>query len=201
MIKQFYFCLAILVLVVGLGGCASQSSEASTLTNNPEVQMEDPFDPDRPPTPKTLYVMADILSTQGRDRESEMILRRVLEESPDFFPAYNSLAEVQMRNRRIPEAIKTLSAGLEIKPDNPVLLNNLGMCWLIRREYARALEYFTQAAGVRPENTRYRSNMATSLVLLGRRDEALALYEQILPKEEALENIQILCNSIKTPSE
>ena len=159
--------------------------------------MVDPFDSDRPPTAKTLYIMADILMSQGRDRDSQLILERILNEYPDFFPAYNSLAELQMRHRRIPDAINTLSAGLEINSNDSVLLNNLGMCWLIRKDYDKALKYFTQAAGVAPENTRYRSNMATALVLLGRRQEALSLYEQILPKEEALENIQILCDSIK----
>lgn len=195
MIRHVFFAAAAAV-VLGLFGCAPQQKADSSIKNNPPVSMEDPFDPDRPPTPKTLYVMADILMTQGRDAQAEVLLKRIVAEDPQYFPAYNRLAELQIRQRRIPEAIAVLSSGLEVNPDDPVLLNNLGMCWLIRKEYSLALEYFTMAAGLAAENTRYRSNMATSLVLLGRRDEALALYEQILPKEEALENIQILCDKI-----
>lgn len=184
-----------------LVGCVANKSATTAAGPNRQIPMEDPFDPDRPPTPKTLYVMSDILVAQGRDAQAEMLLKRVIEEAPAYLVAYNSLAELQMRNRRIPEAIKTLSAGLDNNPKDPVLLNNLGMCWLIRKEYAIALDYFTQASGIVPENARYRSNMATSLVLLGRRQEALSLYEQILPKEEALENIKILCDSIEPPVE
>lgn len=199
MAKQLFY-IAMLTVIIYLVGCETPQNGGSPLQGNGDIQMEDPFDPDRPPTPKTLYVLSDILAAQGRDRESEALLKRVLEEAPDYFLAYNNLAELQMRNRRIPEAIQTLSAGLAVNPGDPVLLNNLGMCWLIRKDYTRALENFTKAAGIIPENTRYRSNMATALVLLGRKQEALSLYEQILPKEEALENIRILCDIARTPS-
>jgi serine/threonine-protein kinase len=184
-------------VILSLAGCVENRSVNASQQAGKQSKMEDPFDPDRPPTPKTLYIMSEILVAQGRDDQSEVMLKRIIEDSPEYIAAYNSLAELQMRNRRIPEAIQTLSAGLEMNPKDPVLLNNLGMCWLIRKEYALALDFFTQAGGIVPENARYRSNMATSLVLLGRREEALSLYEQILPKEEALENVQILCDSIK----
>lgn len=193
--RRFSFYGLILTGIICLVGCVDQNAAAhhpKLNTNEP-----DPFDPERPPTAKTLYVMADIYASQGRDRESQMILQRSIREYPDYLPSYISLTELQMRHRQIPEAIKTLSMGLEIKPNEPVFLNNLGMCWLIRKDYDKALSCFTQAAEVSPENTRYRSNMATALVLLNRKQEALSLYEQILPKEEALENIQILCNTVQ----
>ena len=196
MIKPICFLTVLLISLLCLIGCAKQNAAPQSQMNL-EAPAVDPFDPDRPPTAKTLYVMADILMSQGKDQNAELILKRIVSESPDFFPTYNTLAELQMRNRRIAEATSTLSTGLQVNPDDSVLLNNLGMCWLIRKDYEKALEHFTQAAGIVPENTRYRSNMATALVLLDRREEALALYEQILPKEEASENINILCDSVK----
>lgn len=158
---------------------------------------EDPFDPDRPPTAKTLYLMADIMSAQGKDGEAEQLYKRIRTTYPEFQPVYNAYAGLLMRQRRIPEATKMLEAGLELNPRDPVLLNNMGMCFLIRKDYSRALHYFTEAVARVPENTRYRSNMATALALSGRREEALALYRQILPEEEAVENIQILCERVQ----
>jgi Flp pilus assembly protein TadD len=72
------------------------------------------------------------------------------------------------------------------------------MCWLIRKRYQRALDSFSKAAALVPENTRYRSNMATALALMGRYDEALSLYRQILPEQQARENVRILKENIKT---
>ncbi len=146
----------------------------------------------RPPTAKTLFAMADILVMQGKDGEARLMLRRIIEEYPLFMPAYNSLAELEMRQHRIKEAIQTISSGLLVNHRDPVLLNNLGMCWIVSRDYKKALEMFTKAAGVMPENTRYRANMAMTLGLLGRYEESLFLFEQILPEEQVEHNLNVL---------
>ena len=188
--------LIVTAFVIWAGGCAEPHKTAAFGDGPAGRVVENPFDPDRPPTAKTLYLWADILAAQGRDDQAEALFKKIHLDYPDFLPAYNNLAALQMRQRRIPEAIETLSAGLAVSPQNPVLLNNKGMCWLIRKDYNKALEYFTEAAAVAPENSRYRSNMATSLSLLGRREEAMALYRQILPDEEATKNIRSVKESI-----
>ena len=60
---------------------------------------------DRPPTSKTLFAMANILAVQGRDQECEFLLKRIIQENPRCLPAYNSLAELQMRQGKINAAI------------------------------------------------------------------------------------------------
>jgi serine/threonine-protein kinase len=136
--------------------------------------------------------MAQILAAQGKDAECEFVLRRCVQEYPHCTPAHNSLAELQMRHGHIHEAIEILSTALQIRPRDPVLLNNLGMCLLLRKEYARALERFTDAAGLVPEQEKYRANMATALGLLGRQEESLALLQQILPPDRAEHNAEVL---------
>ncbi len=136
--------------------------------------------------------MADILATQGKDTECEFVLRRCIQQYPDFTPAYNRLAELQMRQGRVHEAIDVLSKALRIRPRDPVLLNNLGMCRLIRKDYEKALVHFTEAAGLVPESERYRANMATALGLLGRHEESSALLQQILPGDKARHNAEVL---------
>lgn len=49
-----------------------------------------------------------------------------------------------------------------------------------------------QPAGLVPENEKYRGNMATALGLLGRHEEALALLQQILPRNKAENNAELL---------
>jgi Flp pilus assembly protein TadD len=144
------------------------------------------------PTATTLSSMADILAAQGKDTECEFVLKRCIGQYPGYTPAYNSLAELQMRQGRVKEAAEVLSSALELRPADPVLLNNLGMCFLVHKEYERALDYFTRAAALVPENEKYRANMATSLGMLGRDDEALSLMEQILPPEKAKLNMEVL---------
>ncbi len=175
-------------------GCGQGSSAKKFETDYPRTEADVLFDKgaNQPPSLKTLYVMADILVAQGRDDQAEAVLTRILHEHPRFTPAYNSMAEIKMRKRRTDEAIKVLTEGLEVDSRDPVLLNNLGMCWMIKRRYKKALELFTEATGVNPQNTKYRANMAVALGFLGRDEEALALYSQILPEEQASHNLETI---------
>lgn len=186
-------CAAFVVCVYLLAGCeeyAQTDYSADPMLKGPDNMFQEARN--RPPSPRTLYAMADILATQGRDRECEVVLGRIVQQYPQFLPAYNRLAEVQMRQSRIRPAINTLSKGLRIHPSDPVLLNNLGICLLVREDYGEALEMFTKAAAVVPENARYRANMAATLGLMQRYEESLSLFRQVLPKDEAVHNVDVL---------
>ena len=197
--SDWRFCAAaprVLACAVGLFLlCGCEQPQQANYSKGPQLdkgQREAEVRPDQPPTAKTLYSMAEILAAQGKDKECEFVLRRCLQEYPRFTPAHNSLAELQMRQGRVHEAVAMLSKALEVRPKDPVLLNNLGMCLLMRKEYAQALDRFTQASGLVPESQKYRANMATALGLLGREEESRALFEQTLTIEKAKRNVEIL---------
>lgn len=176
-----------------LGGCtdpAQSNLNGASRAEKPESKFESQRD--QPPNAKTLYAMADILATQGKDSECELVLRRCIQQYPHFVPAYNNLAELEMRRGRPKEASKVLTLAVNLRPRDPVLLNNLGMSYLAQREYEKALEHFTNAASVAPDNGKYRANMATALGLLGRLSESAALLHDLLPEEEARHNVELL---------
>jgi len=183
------FCLSLLALC-GCSGPPQPVVRDDGRFSDPPSARRSRRDP--PPTARTLFAMADILATQGKDLQCEFVLRRCVGEYPKFVPAYNSLAELMMRHGRVSEAMIVLSQALELRPADPVLLNNRGMCLLIRREYEESLQSFTQAAGLRPESKKYRANMATALGFLGRHEESLALLQQVLPDDLARHNAEVL---------
>jgi Flp pilus assembly protein TadD len=80
------------------------------------------------------------------------------------------------------------------------MTNNLGMCWLMRGDYAKASEEFTRACGLAPQNARYRSNLAVALGMMGRYDESLALFAQVVPAGTAHYNLYVICQARKDPS-
>jgi hypothetical protein len=43
-----------------------------------------------------------------------------------------------------------------------------------------------------PENVKYRANMAVALGLMGRDEESLSLFNQILPEDQAKHNLSVL---------
>ncbi len=181
------FCL----VLCGCSQTPSVGSKNESTLHNPQAGFEVQRS-DRPPSARTLYSMAGILAGQGKDNESEFVLRRCIGQYPSFTPAYNRLAELQMRQGRVHQAQDILLKALTIRPQDPVLRNNLGMCYLVQQEYERALENFARAAGRVPESGKYRANMAAALGLLGRHEEALALLQQVLPEEQARSNAELL---------
>ena len=179
-----------ILCVVGCSESAGSGQNTDWAINKSDLEFQSQAN--NPPTAKTLYTMADILATQGRDSECEYVLKRIIQDNPKFLPAYNSLAELQMRQGKTIAAIETLQHALTINPEDTVLINNLGMCWIVRRDYETALKMFTKAAGIMPENAKYRANMAVALGLMGRYEESLSLFKQILPEDQANHNLSVL---------
>jgi len=186
-------CIVGFLFILCVGGC-SETVGSGTNTDwvMDKSELEFQSQSDNPPTAKTLCAMADILATQGRDSECEYVLKRIMQDNPKFLPAYNSLAELQMRQGRTNVAIETLQHALKINSEDTVLLNNLGMCWIVRRDYENALKMFTRAAGIMPENVKYRANMAVALGLMGRDEESLSLFRHVLPEDQANHNLSVL---------
>jgi len=70
------------------------------------------------------------------------------------------------------------------------------MCHLLKGDYDDALEQFTQASAV-GDDRRYRANMAVALGMLGRYNESMALYEQIVGEEDAKHNLRVIIEARK----
>jgi serine/threonine-protein kinase len=187
------FGLVAIMSPLSLSGCAESTNAEQNMYSAPMNARDNRgLQADRAPTAKTLYAMANVLAAQGNDLKCEAVFRRIIRDHSDFFPVYNSLAELLMRQGRTNEAMETINRGLGIRPRDPVLLNNLGMCWVIHRDYENAMVMFTKSAGIMPENARYRANMAMTMALMGRYDESLSLYKQVLPEDKANHNVSIL---------
>lgn len=180
-----------------VSGCAPSRPTVADRAEDADKEFESGAD--RRPSPQTLYTLARILASQGRDTECVGVLKRVIRESPDFLPAYYDMSEAQMRLHNPSGAIEVLQSGLRVSPHNAILWNNLGMCFLLERQYGQALDQFTMACGIEPASTSYRANLALALGFLGRYGEAMALYQQFLPPEEAHYNLGIICRAQSDP--
>ena len=181
----FAACLAMLALV----GCQTSATRSAAYSAAGQRLFEEGSD--LPPTAETLYALSRLLASQGRDAECEQTLISLVRQHPGFVPAYCALAEVQVRHRRIDDAIQSLSAGLRVAPQDAVLLNDLGMCWFLKGDHQRALESFGEAAGVAPQDALYRANMAMVLGLMGRYEESSALYGQVLSEADVRHNLAV----------
>jgi len=189
--------------LAGLCLAAAFVASLSACTSTSTFQVDDSTDPthlsdgedslgNAAPTVRTLHSAARICASRGQDSEAELCYAELIKRHPTYMPGYTELSELYLRNEMLETAMAVLNKGLEVQPDDAVLHNDLGMCHLFDHDYDAALEQFIQAASLSPEDARSRANMAVSLAMLGRMDEAYANYQLIVPEDDARSNMALL---------
>ena len=143
----------------------------------------------QPDQPDILYETALAAEKLGYVEVLERHLRRLIALKPDSAQAYNALGySLADRNLRLEEAAQLLDKALSLAPDDPFILDSKG--WLLFRQGkpAEALETLQKAFVMKPD-PEIAAHMGEVLWVLGRRDEALAVWREATkahPTNEAL---------------
>ncbi len=90
------------------------------------------------------------------------------------------------------EARGYYASALRIAPDEPSVLSNLGMSYILSRELPRAEETLRKAQASARADARVRQNLALAVGLQGRFAEAETIARADLPAEEAAANVAYL---------
>jgi Flp pilus assembly protein TadD len=90
------------------------------------------------------------------------------------------------------EARSYYSNALKIKPDEPSVLSNLGMSYVLSKQLAQAEQTLRRAHEGAQSDTRIRQNLALAIGLQGRMPEAESIITAGLPPDEAAESISYL---------
>jgi tetratricopeptide (TPR) repeat protein len=150
----------------------------------------------QPDQPDLLYDLALLEEKMGLFDAFEARLRRLIDKQPDHAHALNALGYgLADRNIRLPEARGLIERALELRPDDPFILDSKG--WVLFRmgEKDNALAVLENAYKLRadPETA---AHIGEVLWSLGRRDEARAVLDKArkdAPNNEAVnETIQRL---------
>src|SRR3954453_14174044 len=90
------------------------------------------------------------------------------------------------------EARRYYASALKIVPDEPSVLSNVGMSWMLSRDLPKAEENLRRAYGQAGADTRVRQNLGLVVGLQGRFTEAETIVKADLPPEEAAANVAYL---------
>jgi tetratricopeptide (TPR) repeat protein len=119
--------------------------------------------------------------------EAEARIGRELAKDPDSRKWLGLRARAEMLGRDPESAIATLNRALEIRPDDPELLADLGMAFALRAEsgnraidYARANENLSRALKLRPEMREATFNRALVYERMFVYDEAIREWQRYL---------------------
>ena len=94
------------------------------------------------------------------------------------------------------EARRYYASALQIVPDEPSVLSNLGLSYMLTKELPKAEETLRRAYASARADGRVRQNLALVVGLQGRFAEAESIVKADLPPEEAAANVAYLRNML-----
>ena len=93
---------------------------------------------------------------------------------------------------RYEEARQYYASALKIVPDEPSVLSNLGLSYVLSKELPKAEETLRRAQATGRADARVRQNLALAVGLQGRFAEAETIVKADLPADEAAANVAYL---------
>lgn len=90
---------------------------------------------------------------------------------------------------RYDEARQYYSSALKIAPDEPTVLSNLGLSYVLSKDLPKAEETLRRAHSLAASDQRIRGNLAMVVGLQGRTEEAESIAKADLPPGEASANV------------
>jgi tetratricopeptide (TPR) repeat protein len=125
-----------------------------------------------PSDPRTLVRQAQIYSRLNRWVEAEQTFRRVLDERPNLWLAYNELGVTLTRQGKYSEALESFRAACSAAPGNALAFNNVGDAYLQLGKFAEAGTFFKKSFNLKP-NALAAANISSTLRAQGKASEGL----------------------------
>jgi tetratricopeptide (TPR) repeat protein len=125
-----------------------------------------------PSDPRTLVRQAQIFSRLNRWVEAEKTYRRVLNERPNFWLAYNELGVTLTRQGKYSDALESFRTACSAAPGNALAFNNVGDAYLQLGKFAEAATFFKKSFELKP-NALAAVNISTTVRAQGKASDAL----------------------------
>ena len=135
-----------------------------------------------PPYPFAIAVCAFLAFLTWRQAhlyaDAETLYRTTLERNPDCWMAQNNLANLFVRQRKIPQALPHYRAALQLRPDYVEAHYNLGNALLETGDIDQSILQCEAAIALDPKSAEAHNNLANALLRRRRYAEARAHYEE-----------------------
>ena len=128
-------------------------------------------------------------STNTSTHERIGTLQLMVRENPEDFDAHVNLANAYLQKVRetgdptlYSKVDDLLDRAGKLEPHNPELFATEGTLALARHDFAGALEHGRNALALDPENARYHGLVGDAQIELGRYDEAIESYQEMVDR-------------------
>ncbi|KAG8438464.1 hypothetical protein GDO86_004871, partial [Hymenochirus boettgeri] len=129
---------------------------------------------------RALFNLGNLLRTQGRNKEAEMLLRESLLHGPYFADAYSSLGSLFADQKRYEEADELYQTGITNCPESSDLQNNYGVFLVDMEKPQKAVALYLRALQLRPDHHVAMLNLGRLYRSMGQNKEAETWYKKAL---------------------
>ncbi|WP_428645199.1 tetratricopeptide repeat protein [Roseibium sp.] len=133
-----------------------------------------------------------VLAMNGRFEEALNVLQRAQQADTPDWRLMSAEAAIYDQLGNNAKARSLYKQALKIAPDDPSLLNNLGLSYLLSNELPDAEYTLRRAASLPGADSRVRQNLALVLGIQGKYDEAIQVAQAELDPQQAQANIAYL---------
>jgi len=117
------------------------------------------------------YMQASGYMQLNRENEAKVALTQVVKQSPDYVPALNNLAWLS-RNDNPKQALAYAKHADQLSPNNPAVMDTLGVLLLQQGDKVKALALLSQAQVLDPKNSSIAFHYAQALQANGKLEQA-----------------------------
>jgi type IV pilus assembly protein PilF len=92
---------------------------------------------------------------------------------------HEELGVSELEAGQYPQALQELLTANQLAPDNPEILNNLGLAYYVRGKYFEAIENISKALKYKPSFSEARNNLGRVLIDSGKYDQAQSELQRV----------------------
>lgn len=132
-----------------------------------------------PHDPEIDWRLARLYASQADTESARQFLADALRKKPDYTDAILFLAQLELDDGNLGEAIRSVQTAVYFEPQNPVLLYQLGILLLQDESFESAQRAFEEAVRFSPEFSNALFFLAQARAFLGAFEEAAALMTKL----------------------
>ncbi len=127
------------------------------------------------------YMQASAYMQLNKENEAKAALTQIVEQSPDYVPALNNLAWL-LRDDNPKRALAYAEHAHQLSPNNPAVMDTLGVLLLQQGDKVKALELLAEAQTLNPNNSSIAYHYAKALTKNGKQEQAQKILNDLLNK-------------------
>jgi Flp pilus assembly protein TadD len=196
------------VLATGLGGCQTMSDITGSITPSSRSEPAPDADPrtaeqaygDRyranPKDADAALAYGQALRANGQRAQAAAVLEQATINNPGNKALLAAYGRALADNAR-----RYYESALKIVPNEPSVLSNLGLSYMLTKDLPKAEQVLRQAYANPKADARVRQNLGLVVGLQGRFAEAETIVKADLPPDEAAANVAYLREMLKGSSD